>query len=91
MEGGDGSTSLTQPERRSGGPGLPRQVRQCALEACYRFRRLSGLEIVQQSGFEAGVQMWVHSHGKAGGFSVNEVADLLASEFRSSGRVDPGV
>jgi len=49
------------------------------------------LEIVQQSGFEAGVQMWVHSHGKAGGFSVNEVADLLASEFRSSGRVDPGV
>jgi hypothetical protein len=61
-----------------------------ARSACYRFGRLSGLEIVQ-SGFEAGVQMWVHSHGKAGGFSVNEVADLLASEFRSSGRVDPGV
>ena len=58
--------------------------------ACYRFDRLSGLEIAQ-SGLEACVQIWVHSHGKAGGFSVNEVADLLATAYRVSGEVDPGV
>ena len=37
------------------------------------------------------MQIWVHSHGKAGGFSVNEVADLLATAYRVSGEVDPGV
>ena len=33
----------------------------------------------------------MHSHGKAGGFAVNEVADMLASQFRASGVIDPGV
>ena len=54
--------------------------------ACYRFDRLSGLESVQ-SGFEATVQMWVHSHGEAGGFAVNEAADGLATAYRVSGKV----
>ena len=55
-----------------------------------RFDRLSGLETVQ-SGFEATVQMWVHSHGEAGGFAVNEAADGLATAYRVSGKVDAGV
>ena len=58
--------------------------------ACYRFDRLSGLESAQ-SGFEATVQMWVHSHGEAGGFAVNEAADGLATAYRVSGKVDAGV
>ena len=35
--------------------------------------------------------MWVHSHGEVGGFAVNETADVLATAYRVSGRVDAGV
>ena len=56
----------------------------------YRFERLAGLEAMQ-AGMDAGVQVWVHSHGTGGGFAVNEAADILATEYRTEGVVRPGV
>ena len=44
-----------------------------------------------EAGMEVVVQVWVNSHGKAGGFVLNEAADAVADSARSSGVVVPGV